>query len=153
MLGYAIAPGYVRKGLPHFLKYSAIDCAFAKKRGGGQGTLYLEAILGGDRSVHLAFCMHIIATECDFGCDLHHQHTDVAYGGALNSVGWVTGTDGGKSLIKGLDKHRPNAWRIRDNRHFSVDMKSNRTRMLLLACMTCPRRVRKRSSRYLLSSR
>ena len=130
VLGYAIAPGYLRKGLPYFLKFSAIDVAFAKRRGGGQGSFYLEAILGGDRSIHPLLCMHIIAGECDAGMDLHCEHVKVAYDDALNAAGWVTGSDGGKSLISGLAKHRPDASSIRDNRHISVDIKSNSTRAL-----------------------
>ena len=38
LIGWCLAPGYVRKGIEKgvFCKYSAIDCAFAKRR--GQGT-------------------------------------------------------------------------------------------------------------------
>jgi len=42
------------------------------------GTFYLEAIMGGDRSVHIAFVMHLLGTECDYGCNLHHKHTKLA---------------------------------------------------------------------------
>ena len=50
---------------------------------------------------------------------LHHHHTKLAYNDAFNAKGFVCSSDGGLSLIKGIDKYRPNAYRIRDNRHFA----------------------------------
>ena len=89
LIGWCLAPGYVRKGIEKdtFCKYSAIDCAFAKRR--GQGTFYLEAILGGDRSIHIAFVMQLLTTECDFGVNLHHKHMRTAYQDKFNSKDFV----------------------------------------------------------------
>lgn len=130
LIGWCLAPGYVRKGIDKdtFCKYSAIDCAFAKRR--GQGTFYLEAILGGDRSIHIAFVMQLLATECDFGVNLHHKHMRTAYQDKFNSKDFVCGTDGGISLIKGIEGHRPQVFRIRDYRHFILDLKSKRARTI-----------------------
>jgi hypothetical protein len=130
ILGWCLAPAYLRNNLQHFCRVSAIDCAFAKRRGGGQGTFYLEAIMGGDRSVHIAFAMHLLGTECDYGCNLHHEHTKLAYNDAFNAKGFVCSSDGGRSLIKGLDTHRKNIFRIRCNRHRANDIKSKRIRRL-----------------------
>jgi hypothetical protein len=130
ILGWCLAPAYLRNQLQHFCPVSAIDCAFAKRRGGGQGTFYLEAIMGGDRSIHIAFAMHLLGTECDYGCNLHHEHTKLAYNDAFNVKGFVCSSDGGRSLIKGLKNHRPNACAIRDNRHIAQDIKSPRIRGL-----------------------
>ena len=120
LLGWCLAPGYVRKGIEKdtFCKFSAIDCAFAKRR--GQGTFYLEAILGGDRSIHIAFVMQLLATECDFGVDLHHKHMRSAYQDKFNSKDFVCGTDGGISLIKGVEGHRPLSFHTRDYRRCNV---------------------------------
>jgi hypothetical protein len=130
ILGWCLAPAYLRNNLQHFCPVSAIDCAFAKRRGGGQGTFYLEAIMGGDRSVHIAFAMHLLGTECDYGCNLHHKHTKLAYNDAFNAKGFVCISDGGRSLIKGIDTWRPDAFRARDNRHLADDIKSKRIRRL-----------------------
>jgi len=100
ILGWCLAPAYIRNQLQHFCRVSAIDCAFAKRRGGGQGTFYLEAIMGGDRSVHIAFAMHLLGTECDYGCNLHHEHTKLAYNDAFNSKGFVCSSDGGQLLLR-----------------------------------------------------
>ena len=131
LLGWCLAPGYVRKGIGKgvFCKFSAIDCAFAKRR--GQGTFYLEAILGGDRSIHIAFIMQLLATECDFGVNLHHMHSSAAYEDAFNSKDFVCGTDGGISLIKGVVTHRPDSHKIRDYRHLLLDIKSHRVRKIM----------------------
>ena len=131
LLGWCLAPGYVRKGIGKgvFCKFSAIDCAFAKRQ--GQGTFYLEAILGGDRSIHIAFVMQLLATECDFGVNLHHKHTLVAYDDKFNSKDFVCGTDGGISLINGLHKHRSDAYPIRDYRHLLLDITSPRARKVM----------------------
>ena len=83
----------------------------------------MEAILDGARHIHPAIIMHVLCPECDYLAQLHHQHINEAYGGALHQPGWVVGTDGGKSLIKGVDKYRPNAIRIRDSRHLASDIK------------------------------
>jgi hypothetical protein len=131
LLGWCLAPGYVRKGIGKgvFCKFSAIDCAFAKRQ--GQGTFYLEAILGGDRSIHIAFVMQLLATECDFGVNLHHKHSLVAYDDKFNSKEFVCGTDGGISLINGLHKHRSDAYPIRDYRHLLLDITSPRARKVM----------------------
>jgi hypothetical protein len=131
LLGWCLAPGYVRKGIGKavFCKFTAIDCAFAKRQ--GQGTFYLEAILGGDRSIHIAFAMQLLATECDFGVNLHHKHSLRAYDGRFNSTDFVCGTDGGISLIKGVHNERPYAYPIRDYRHLLQDIKSHRVRKIM----------------------
>ena len=130
ILGWCLAPAYLRKQLQHFCPVSAIDCAFAKRRGGGQGTFYLEAVMGGDRSIHFAFIMHLLGTECDFGCNLHHHHMKLAYNDAFNAKGYVCSSDGGRSIIKGIVTHRNLACHIRDNRHISQDIKQGRIRRL-----------------------
>jgi hypothetical protein len=116
----------LRQNIKHFNKYSAIDCAFMKRFGGGQGTLYLEAVVDASRQIHGALVMHLIATECDFGMDLHHKHANIAYDGEFNKQGRVCGSDGGISLCKGIKTHRPQVHPLRDTRHLAADIKSKR---------------------------
>ena len=94
-----------------------------KRYGGGQGVLSLEAILDGARHIHPAIIMHVLCPECDYLAKLHHEHISVAYSNALHQPGWVVGTDGGKSLIGGVNKYRSKALRLRDTRHLANDIK------------------------------
>ena len=150
LIGWCLAPGYVRNGIGKdvFCKFTAIDCAFAKRH--GQGTFYLETILGGDRSIHFVYIMHLLATECDFGVNLHHKHTASAYNGRLNANDFVCGTDGGISLIKGVNEQRPDTHRIRDFRHLLLDIKSPRVRKLVVQLHSLPP-SRKEDVREILS--
>ena len=127
VIGWILCPGYVRANLKYFSKFTAIDCAFAKRRGGGQGTFYLEAVLDAGRRIHPVSIMHILSAECQYGFDIHYQHTDIAYDGALNQSDSVMMSDGGVALTTGFDKNRTSANRLRDTRHLLQDIR----------CVTC----------------
>ena len=113
----------MRANLKHFSKFTAIDCAFAKRKGGGQGTFYLEAVLDAGRRIHPVSIMHILSAECQYGFDIHFRHTEIAYDGALNDSGAVMMSDGGVALTTGFDKNRTSANRLRDTRHLLQDIR------------------------------
>jgi hypothetical protein len=148
VIGWYIAPSYMRASLGKFVPVSAMDVAFAKTQHGGQGSFYLESTVDAEHHIHPIGIMHVLAPENIFGYSLFHAHSLAAYdqsastghkrsevaGNAANAAGVnpllqegrVLIADGNVSIPSVLEHARPRSKFVRDIRHLKADFRKHK---------------------------